>query len=193
MQQTGRAMNGILDSAVEVDRTLSALCFDYCVIGGVALQRWGQPRTTLDVDATVMTVFGQEEPVVRKLVECFRPRIDDAEDFALESRTVLLVSSQGVGIDISLGALPFESRMVGRSSIWQVGEAKRLRTCSAEDLVVLKAFAGRDQDWVDVQSVVDRQTSRLDCGLVLQEAEPLLDLKGNTDDYQRLAELLRSA
>lgn len=186
-------MNGILDSAVEVDATLFALGLDYCVIGGVALQRWGQPRTTLDVDATVMTIFGQEEPVIRQLLERFRPRIEDAASFALESRTVLLVSNQGVGIDISLGALPFESRMVERSSIWQLASARQLRTCSAEDLVVLKAFAGRDQDWVDVQSVVDRQSSRLDCRLVLEEAEPLLDLKGSPNDCQRLAGLLRSA
>ncbi len=186
-------MNGILDSAVEVDTTLSALGFDYCVIGGVALQRWGQPRTTLDVDATVMTVFGQEEPVIRQLIECFRPRIEDAANFALESRTVLLVSSQEVGIDISLGALPFESRMVERSSIWQLAEASQLRTCSAEDLVILKAFAGRDQDWVDVQSIVGRQGSKLDVNLVLEEAEPLLDLKGAPDDRRRLSKILVNA
>jgi len=111
----------------------------------------------------------------------------------LESRTVLLVSSQEVGIDISLGALPFESRMVERSSIWQLAEASQLRTCSAEDLVILKAFAGRDQDWVDVQSIVGRQGSKLDVNLVLEEAEPLLDLKGAPDDRRRLSKILVNA
>jgi hypothetical protein len=187
-------MNAILDAAVEVDSALSALGFEYRLIGGIALQRWGQPRTTLDVDATVMTFFGREEPLVRQLLECFQSRIPDALEFALESRTLLLVSSGGVGIDISLGALPFESRIVDRSSLWRIDEVRQLRTCGAEDLIVLKAFAGREQDWVDVRSVVDRQADRLDTRVVLEEVEPLLvELKGTPDDYHRLCRLLQES
>ena len=62
-------MNGILDAAVEVDQRLQQTGLPYCLIGGIALQRWGQPRTTLAVDVTVMTEFGNEEPAIEQLVD----------------------------------------------------------------------------------------------------------------------------
>jgi hypothetical protein len=38
---------------------LQALCeaegFRFCFIGGLAVQRWGEPRETVDVDMTLLT------------------------------------------------------------------------------------------------------------------------------------------
>jgi hypothetical protein len=68
-----------------------------------------------------------------------------------------------------------------------------LRTCSAEDLVVLKVFAGRDIDWVDVRGVAIRQGAGLDQGLVFNELMPLLELKGTPEVAQRLREILHQA
>jgi hypothetical protein len=61
-----------------------------------------------------------------------------------------------------------------------------LRTCSAEDLVVHKVFAGRDQDWLDVAGIIVRQGAALDTELTLSEALPLLELKGSLEDIDRL-------
>ncbi len=108
-----------------------------------------------------MTEFGNELPIVQRISQLFRPRIADAEQFALQSRVLLLKTETGVGIDISLGALPFESRMIQRSSVWMLHNGPTLRTCSAEDLVIQKVFAGRDQDWIDVQRIVDRQSAEI--------------------------------
>ena len=74
----------------------------------------------------------------------------------------LLRSRKGVGLDIALGALPFEELIVQRSSLFDYTPNIALRTCSAEDLIVLKAFAGRSQDWVDVERIIVRQTGKLD-------------------------------
>jgi hypothetical protein len=184
-------MNGILDAAVEVDRRLRESGLQYCMIGGVALQRWAEPRMTLDVDVTVMTEFGSELPIVQQLLHFFPPRVADAEDFALESRVLLLKTESGVGIDISLGAVPFEARMIERSSIWTLDEDRALRTCSTADLVIQKAFAGRDQDWLDVQRVIDRQTAEaLDTELILRELKPLVELKDDQQAYDRVRRLL---
>ena len=68
-----------------------------------------------------------------------------------------------------------------------------IHTCGAEDLVVFKAFAGRDQDWLDVEGVVLRQGKRLDAELILDELAPLLDLKGTTEDLMRVERLLARA
>jgi hypothetical protein len=180
-------VNGVLEAAVEVDLALRRANLRYCLIGGIALQRWGQPRTTLDVDAAVMTKFGSEEPVISQLISMFPARLSDAVAFAKESRVLLLKTSTGVGIDIALGAMPFESRMMDRSSIWQLHDQQSLRTCSAEDLIIQKSFAGRDQDWIDVRQIIERQTAaRLNMALILDELRPLLELKEDSHSLERL-------
>ena len=90
------------------------------------------------------------------LFDQFEARIDDARSFALRNRVALLRAANGVPIDVALGALDFEQRAVERASLWDVKEA-RLQTCSAEDLIVHKAFAGRERDWLDVEGIVIRQ------------------------------------
>jgi hypothetical protein len=53
----------------------------------------------------------------------------------------------------------------------------RLRTCSAEDLIVLKAFASRPRDWIDVEGIIVRQAGKLDWAYVDRELRPLAELK----------------
>jgi hypothetical protein len=86
--------------------------------------------------------------------------------------------------------MPFEERAVARASPFDIGEGCSLLTCSAEDLVVLKAFAGRDKDWLDIEGVVVRQGARLNRALVWRELEPLLELKEAPESAVRLARLL---
>ncbi len=90
---------------------------------------------------------------------------------------LLLRSEQDVGIDIVLGGLPFEARVIERSTPWSLGNARTLRTCSAEDLLVMKVFAARDKDWADVTSILERQGKKLDLGLIRTELHPLLEAK----------------
>jgi len=59
---------------------------------------------------------------------------------------LLLKAPSGVGLDISLAGLPFEERLIERSSLFTYPPAVPLRTCSAEDFIVLKAFADRPKD-----------------------------------------------
>lgn len=90
---------------------------------------------------------------------------------------------------MALGALDFEQRAVQRASLWDVKEAQLL-TCSAEDLVVHKAFAGRDRDWLDVEGIVVRQGEALDSELVRTELAPLAELKGSYDAMDHLQAIL---
>lgn len=115
--------------------------------------------------------------------------MEGAREFALRQRVLLLRSRDGVGIDVALGALPFEERCVGRASDWTIPPGVVLRTCAAEDLVVLKAFAGRPQDWLDLESVLVRQRRTLDWGLIVGELRPLLELRETPENMERLQQL----
>ncbi len=107
---------------IRVAGQIQALCetenWRFCFIGGVALQRWGEPRETVDVDLTLMTGFGGEEPFIQTLLARFEGRVDDPAGFARTRRVLLLRSNSGVGIDIALGALPFEESAVTRASLF---------------------------------------------------------------------------
>jgi len=170
-------MNGVIAAAAEIQAFCERRAWRFCFIGGLALQRWAEPRETVDVDLTVITGFGNEEGFIDPLLENFAPRISHAAQFARERRVLLLRSREGVGLDIALGALPFEEQMVARSSKFKFPPNIELQTCSAEDLIVLKAFASRPQDWIDVERTIVRQTSKLDWQYVFDQLRPLAELK----------------
>jgi hypothetical protein len=177
-------VNPVFEGALEIAEFCRSRQWRFCFIGGLAVLRWGEPRLTRDADLTLLTGFGGEAPYVNELVAQFSGRLDDTAGFALRSRVVLLRASNGTPLDIALGALPFEERTVVRASAFDITEGQSLLTCSAEDLVVHKTFAGRDRDWLDLEGVLVRQSATLDWKLILDEVRPLLELK---DD--RLAEV----
>jgi hypothetical protein len=183
-------VNPIFAAALGVQEFCRARGFGFCFIGGLALQRWGEPRLTQDVDVTVISGFGQESEYVDQFLSAFAPRIPDAREFALRYRVLLLLDRDGIPLDVALGAMPFEERAVSRSSPFLVAEGISLLTCSAEDLIVFKAFAGRAQDWIDIEGTALRQHRRLDQGLIWQELIPLLELKEDEQTGPRLRRLL---
>ena len=143
---------GVLAAACEVQQFYQKRQWRFCFIGGIAVQRWGEPRLTQDVDLTLFTGSGAEEKFTDVLLESFTGRRTNAREFALTRRVLLLRTASGISVDIALGAFPFEERSVQRSSTWTWTTGQSLLTCSAEDLVVHKVFAGRDLDWGDVES-----------------------------------------
>lgn len=183
-------MNPIFAAAQEIQEFCRARKWRFCIIGGLAVQRWGEPRFTRDVDLTLLTGFGNEPAFVDELLLGFRPRLADARDFALRNRVVLLESAVGVPIDLALGAMPFEEAAVLRATPYPVAPGVELSTCSAEDLVVFKAFAGRPRDWLDIEGIVTRRGAGLDAKLVWRELLPLLELKEDDEAEPRLRRLL---
>jgi hypothetical protein len=175
--------------AVEMGLYLDQRDWPYCFIGGVAYQRWGEPRQTVDVDGVLFSGFGDEQKFAEALTSDFKSRIDDPVQFAIQNRILLLESSSGVGIDLSLGGLPYEERMISRSTDWDVPSHGRIKTCSADDLIVLKTVASRPQDWIDVEKVIIRQDNKLDRELIMKELQPLADLKEEPEIVKQLQRL----
>ncbi len=103
-------MNPIFAAALEIQAFCRTSGWQFCFIGALAVQRWGEPRLTHDVDLTILTGFGGEASYVDALLNHFQGRLPDARDFALLNRVVLLQSASGVPIDVALGAMSFEER-----------------------------------------------------------------------------------
>ncbi|HEY6804152.1 MAG TPA: nucleotidyl transferase AbiEii/AbiGii toxin family protein [Pyrinomonadaceae bacterium] len=179
-------MNDVIQAAAQLQQVCESEHWHFCFIGGLALQRWGQPRETVDVDLTLLTGFGKEDFYIERLMRSFGARIKSAADFARDRRVLLLNSEQGVGLDIALAALPFEESVIKRSSLFRYPPNFDLRTCSAEDLIVLKAFANRYQDWADIEGIIARQADNLDWSYIVTELEPLADLKETPQIMEQL-------
>ncbi|MGH7583060.1 MAG: nucleotidyl transferase AbiEii/AbiGii toxin family protein [Gemmatimonadales bacterium] len=183
-------MNSLLLAGARVQRTLERHSWKFCFIGGVANFRWGTPRLTNDLDLTVLSGFGAEAEYAQALLAEFAGRIDDPLAFARMNRVVLLRTEDGFAIDVALGAMPFEADAVARSSTMELVPGAVLRTCSAEDLIVHKAFAARPQDWVDVEGVILRQQGRLNWPQIWSDLRELTTLKEEPellDELERVA------
>jgi hypothetical protein len=182
-------MNALFEAAHEVQQFIHGQQWAFCIIGGLAVVRWGQPRATQDVDISLLAGFGSEHEYVDRLLDKFPPRIAEARQFALESRVVLAKASNGVPLDIVLAGFPYEERVIARASSFAFASAIALLTASAEDMLVLKAFAGRDQDWADAQGIIERQIGRLDWSCILEELTALCALKEDDSSLHRLQEM----
>jgi hypothetical protein len=184
-------VNGLFAAAADILAFCQARGWRCCVIGGVAVQRWGEPRQTRDVDLTLLTGLGGEEAFVDPILEHYAARVPDARRFALERRVLLVETAPGIPLDISLGGLPYEAAVVERSTPFEIEPGVSLTICSAEDLVTLKAFAGRPQDWLDLEGIIVRQGAALNHAQVLSDLRPLLELKEDTTAMPRLLQLLQ--
>lgn len=171
----------LIAAAVEVQSVLSAGAIRACVIGGLAVQRWGEPRATQDVDFSVLAPPGDEQRPLDLLLGAFTPRRADARAFALANRVVLIQSTNEVAVDIGLAASAFEVEVLDRSSAWDFAEGIALVTCSAEDLVLYKLVAARTRDVADIEGIVRRQGSGLDVERIRRYGELFAELKEDPD------------
>ncbi len=166
-------MTGLFHAARELQSIFRDKAWRFCFIGGVALQRWGEMRLTRAVDVTLFTGFGAEEPAIDALLALYKPRVKNAKEFALANRVLLIESRDGIGLDVALGGIPFEEEMTRRATWFEFLPGLSLLTCSAEDLIVLKAFADRELDWTDIKGVIIRQQEKILWDYVRKQLEPL--------------------
>src|SRR4051794_34085174 len=121
-------MNALYAAAQEAQRVFRKKRWRFCIIGGLAVIRWGEPRATQDVDINLLTGFGKEEKFVTALLGMFPGRIPDAREFAFENRVLLCKASNGVALDISLGGFTYEEQVIARASKFKYAPGVSLTT-----------------------------------------------------------------
>ena len=184
-------MKNLFEVAYSIQNFCQKNKWQFCFIGGLALQRWGENRVTQDVDLTILTGIKNEAKFVEKLLSEYNTRIDAPIQFALENRVVLLKTENNIGIDISLAALPFEEKMITRASLHEFYNDISLLTCSAEDLIVMKIFAERIKDLIDAESIIIRQGNKLDIEYIKEELAGLAELKEEPELLDILNKMLK--
>jgi hypothetical protein len=181
------SLQDLVQAAVRVQAIWQTHQLEFCFIGGLAVQHWGEPRQTGDVDATVWTEFGKERPIIDRLLQNLTPRIEDAAGFAMVNRVLLVQEPGGIDTDVSLAAFPFEREVIERSELLKVHpDEPEIRLCGPSDLVILKAFANRSRDWQDIRGILIRSQILLDWDLIVREITVLANLKEEPEIIDRL-------
>ena len=170
-------MTALIQAAADLQSVCESFGWRYCFIGGLAVWRWGKPRFTQDVDLTLLAGFRDEEKIVDAFLARYGSRVPNGRELFIAQRVLRLSDATGVPIDVALGGLPFEESAVARASDFEFVPGEALRVCAAEDLVVMKAFAGRPHDWGDIDAVLARHANRLDWNYVYGHLSPLAELK----------------
>jgi predicted nucleotidyltransferase len=125
---------------VELAETFEHERLDYMVIGGLAVIVWGTQRLTKDVDIALAI----DPWNVPQLLAVIGPQIaailPDAAELAIETG---IVRFRHRAVDIDVAGRP-------------------VKFCTAEDLILHKLLADRDQDRYDIRTVIQRQEEDLD-------------------------------
>lgn len=179
-------MNPREEASWELHQFFEELDMHYAIIDGVAVQVCGQPRLTIDVDLTVVAPPDQPSSVfIQQVLDRFPARIDNALDFARRSRVILITASNGCPVDISLGLPGYEDEVMERAVEFELEPGRAIRVCSAEDLIIHKAIAGRPQDVRDVEGIVYRQRDGLDVAIVRRWLQAFAELLDNPEIVER--------
>ena len=186
-------MNELDAATKEITGFMQQRGWRYCIVGGLAVPVWGEARSTSDVDLCLFTGLGSERDFIEPLLKQFAPRIESAAEFAEANRVVLLNSANQIGIDIALGWSPFEDRMLARAVNYQFQPDLAALVATAEDLIVMKAFAGRPLDWVDVNRIIVRQRAGLDWDYIRRQLSQLCELRESFEPLEELERLRQQA
>lgn len=178
---TPRPIPDLAAAARTVLSVLDEAGISACVIGALAVHRWGQPRATSDADFSALVPYGDERLALDSLLRRFKPRRPDARAFALANRVLLLMTDAGIDLDVALASSPFEIEALELASSWEIVPAVTLRTCSAEHLIVYKLIAARPHDIVDVDGIVRTQGDRLNIDCIRRWGREFAELKEDPD------------
>lgn len=125
------------------------------VIGGLAVALLARPRLTRDIDGLVMLPAGKWMAFAELGKQFgFVPRDAQFLKYLHAGRMMLLRhEATQIDVDIAMGDLAFETEALDRATRIKVaGVTVPLPT--PEDLVIMKAIAHRDRDFVDIDGLL---------------------------------------
>lgn len=176
----------LLEEAARFQEFVVSNEWEFYFIGGLAVQIWGEPRLTRDIDLTIFTNLDNEPAFINTIVSKYRPKLVDAPRFAMIERILPVLTESGITIDIALSGFSDLSESLPRASYQRFYQEIALKVCSPDDLIILKTIAGRARDWGDLESVLIKQR-RLDWEYIERS---ILQLFENDEELEQKYEKL---
>jgi hypothetical protein len=164
------------------------------LFGAQAVQIWGLPRLSADVDVTVLPGGVTSATLVERLERFgFDLRVSDVEDFVRRTRVLPFVHrASRLPLDLVLGGPGPEEEFLARARKVLV-EGVEIPVISPEDLIVTKVLASRPKDLEDVRGILRSRGPSLDLSRVRSLLGLLEEALGQSDLLPAFEEQLRSS
>lgn len=133
----------------------------YMVIGGLANAVWGEVRATRDADFKVSIGDLSLSQFYDLITRRFPERGTNAPPHLQDSHIIYVWAMPNVAVDFLVSIFDYEQQAVERATAISI-EGVSVRVCTAEDLIIHKATANREKDWIDIEGIVIRQGSKID-------------------------------
>ena len=173
---------GVADLLRALARVLPSWCDGWFLFGAQAVQVWGTPRLSADVDVTIRPRSQDLGPFLAAMREAgFSARVPDPEGFARTTRVLPLLHDEShIPVDAVLAGLGPEEEFLARVRVVSI-DGVSVPVISPEDLVVTKVLAGRPKDLEDVRGVLRQSSERFDDARVRALLRTLEEALGRSD------------
>jgi len=157
----------------------------YMVFGGIANSIYGNPRQTFDVDIKFSLESKYEmEQFVEELKSVSTLLPDKPIQFIKETN-VIPIEIDDVRVDLVVAELPFEIKAIQRSVYVEFLNIK-IRVCLPEDLIIQKAVSTREKDWLDIRTIIENQSDKMDWNYLLNHCRELSNFLSKPEIYKRI-------
>ena len=147
----------------EIHRILGANAIPHTFVGGLALNAWGIPRATFDIDLCVVLGAGEQQRLLQALRELGWSVEEVFERGWRDQMAGIPIihahyPAEGalVRVDLMVADTPFLRSVIERKTSVDLGPAA-VPVCSAADLLLFKVLADREKDRMDVRNVLTVQ------------------------------------
>lgn len=136
-------------------RALDRAELGYMVIGGQAVQLYGEPRLTRDIDLTLAAGVDELASVTELCAaEGLKVLVARPVEFVRETMVLpALDESSGVRVDFIFSFSEYERQAIKRGRAVKLSGTE-VRFAAVEDLLIHKLVAGRPRDIEDVRTVL---------------------------------------
>jgi predicted nucleotidyltransferase len=162
----------------------------FMLIGGQAVLLHGEPRLTQDIDVSLAASIDRLDDVLAACSEAdLSPLPANVRSF-VEETFVLPAADAGTGVrvDLIFSNTEYESAAIARAISIEIG-GSHVPIASAEDLLLLKLFAGRPRDIEDAEGVVRRNRDGLDWSYIRRWAREFSAVPGREDVPEQVSRL----
>ena len=137
----------------------------FMLIDGLANAVWGRLRATTDADLVLILGSRSIAEMAQLIGARFTFLKSNPIEFAQRTYVMPIQVTDEVAADLSLAILPYEQQALDRAIRVDIGGVQ-VPVCRPEDLIIYKAISEREQDWLDIQGVLNRQGQALDQGYI---------------------------
>jgi len=188
-ESRGDRVDKLINALVRIQTLLDNAGIPSAAIGGLVVGAWAKPRVTKDADLKILLRRQDRKRLLDLLAADYRSLHADPDKALQGNGIVFVLDPNDVRLDLMLADTGYDEILISRAKEVELAPGKRVRVCTAEDLIIQKIIATRPQDMVDVEAVIVRQAERLDNAYILKwlrDFEKAIDDSTLVREYQRL-------